>query len=75
MVRPHQLNYARELRENPESTTGHEIFIFLSRLCKHAKVMNNLACNEGFVNCFLLEHFAVINFLIVAVGEIMVKKS
>ena len=75
-MRPHQLNYARELKKNPESTTGHEVFIFLSRLNKHAKVMNNLACNEGFdVIVLLLEHFVVINFLIVAISEIMVKKS
>ena len=33
--------------------------------------MNNLACNEGFVNCLLLEHFVVINFLTVDVNEIM----
>ena len=65
-MRPHQVNYARELKKNPESTTGHEVFIFLSRLYKHAKVMNNLACNEGFVNCLLLsEHFVLINFLTV----------
>ena len=69
-MRPHQLNYARELKKNPECTTLPQGF-FLSRSYKRAKVMKNLACNEGFVNCLLLEHFVVINFLTVDVNEIM----